>query len=754
MQFITRRQFSYLVAGLCLDAHGMHLASMQSQADAQDIQAPRYPLTGETKDGFAALMAYDPANDPDAPFFRSNVRQAQRIPAFAATQAHPSLSALPRLASLTGCYRSLGPRPDDRHRRQRYGNAPNDGVYVSRMIGPLDVIVGWSGTGIVPNPAITDVAHRNGALCLGLIFQPDKRVFDSSIFPARKVAAQYTRLASYFGYDGYFVNFESGTAAEHEQVLAFITMMREEARDIGEANFYVQFYDGSSDMDQLLPKLDDAAGHAHSEADSVMLDQGWSGYSMVRGCCSGRPRTPEQIRQYCEKNGLNPFLSAYFGFQLYPGPGYFGVAAPSVISPNGASSAFGSLQLYSYEDGFWTMRKALTANTAKPLPPSQAEDAFYDLERRFFSGQSGNPALNNKPSAEQARLYAEVAEGTRRYADYTPTADPATEQVTLPITYGVSNFTVERSVIGTFPFLTRFNTGAGQHFFLEGKQVSSRPWFNLGIQDLLPTWQWRMEPINGGFDREARNFAPLQVRYDAEVAFHGGSSLHIDGRLRAEEQIALYLYKTRLPIQGKDPYLHLVWRGNTDTVQHLALGLLFEDAPSHAVWLPLRDTSCCIITAAGAGWWRSRFKLGHYRSRTLAALVLGFFPQPGVAAETVFDLHLGEIYAGEKQGAVQLGAPTSFTATGSASQSVPGTLDIRFSWQAKEHDAWFDIFSVSPIFPQRCWLGRINGDHFYAEAVPYTPGTSLTFELVATSTQALLTSGPAARAKLSPAPKA
>jgi endo-beta-N-acetylglucosaminidase D len=732
----------------------MHLPARQSQADAQGGQAPRYPLNGETQDAFAALMAYEPAEDPDAPFFRSKVRQAQRIPAFAATQAHPSLSALPRLASLTGCYRSLGPRPDDRHRRKRYGDAPNDGVYVSRMIGPLDVIVGWSGTGLVPNPAITDVAHRNGALCLGLIFQPDKRVFDSSIVPARRVASQYARLASYFGYDGYFVNFESGTPAEHEQVLAFITMMREEARRLGEANFYVQFYDGSSDMDQLLPKVADAPGHAHSEADSVMLDQGWSGYSMVRGCCSGRPRTPEQVRQYCENNGLDPFRSAYFGFQLYPGPGYLGVAAPSVISPNGAGSAFGSLQIYSYEDGFWTMRKAATAKAAQPLPPSQTEDAFYDLERRFFSGQSGNPALTNKPSAEQARLYAKVAEGTRRYADYSPTTDPSIEQVTLPITYGVANFTVERSVIGSFPFLTRFNIGAGQHFFLEGKQVSSRPWFNLGIQDLLPTWQWRMEPINGLLDREARDFAPLRVRYDGEIAFHGGSSLHIDGCLREEEPIALYLYKTRLPIHSTETYLHLVWRGNADTVQHLALGLLFEDAPQHAVWLPLRDAYCCSTEAVQAGWLRSRFKLGQYRLRTLAALVLGFFPQPEVAAETAFDVHFGEIYVGEEQVIVQRGAPTGFTATGAASQSVPGTMDVRFSWQAREHDAWFDLFSVSPSTRQRCWLGRISGDHFYAEAVPYASGTTLTFELVATSKQALLIPGAAAKAKLPPSANA
>ena len=747
MQSITRRQFSSLVAGVCLNTYGTHLTALASQANTQTGQAPRFPLTGETQDGFAAFMAYDPAEDSDAPFFRSTVRQAQRIPAFAATQAHPSLSALPRLANLTGCYRSLGPQPDERHRRQRYGTPPKDGVYVSRMIGPFDVIVGWSGTGLVPNPALTDVAHRNGALCLGLIFQPDKRVFDSSSVPARKVAAQYARLASYFGYDGYFVNFESGTPTGHEQVRALITMMREEAHLLGNENFYVQFYDGSSDMDQLLRKPAEAQGQAHAEADSAMLDQGWSGYSMVRGCCSGAPRTPGQVHQYCENNGLDPFRSAYFGFQLYPGPGYLGVAAPSVIPPNGDGPASGSLQLYSYEDGFWTMRRAIV-KAAKPLPPLQEEDAFYDLERRFFSGQSGNPALTNKPNSEQARLYTEIGRGIRRYTDYSPTGDSSREQVSLPITYGVANFTVERSVICSFPFLTRFNTGAGQRFFLEGTLVSSRPWFNLGIQDLLPTWQWRMEPIDSSLDREAGEFAPLRVRYDDEIAFHGGSSLHIDGSLRANAPIALYLYKTRLPVQHKETHLHLVWRGKIDTGQHLALGLLFEDAPQHPVWLPLRDTSCCSTAAVQAGWMRSRFKLGQYRSRTLAAVLLGFFPQPEVAAETPFDVHVGEIYAGDEQSTVRPAVPTGFSATGGPSQTIPGTMDVRFRWQAREHDAWFDLFSVDPGTRRRNWLGRISGDHFYAEALPYTPGAPLTFELVATSHQALFTPSAAGSAKL------
>ncbi len=736
------------MAFLSSNSYAMHLGAWQSQANAPGGEPPRFPLTGETKDAFATFMAYEPSRDPDAPFFRSKMRQAQCIPPFAATQAQPSLSAAPQLASLTGCYRSLGPQLDDRHRRQRYGNAPADGVYVSRMIGPLDVIVGWSGTGIVPNPAMTDVAHRNGALCLGLIFQPDKRIFDSSVVPARKVAAQFARLASYFGYDGYFVNFESGTPAEHEQVLALITMMREEARRLGHSNFYVQFYDGSSDMEQLLPMRVDAGGHAHAQADSVMLDQGWSGYSMVRGCCSGEPQTPEHVRRYCEKNNLDPYRSAYFGFQLYPGPGYLGVAAPAVVSPNGNGSAFGSLQIYSYEDGFWTMRSAATAKDVQPLPPAQAEEAFYELERRFFSGQSGNPALTNEPSMQQARLYTDVAQGTRRYADYSPGADPSIEQVTLPITYGIANFIAERSVIGSFPFLTRFNTGAGRHFFLDGQQVNSRPWFNLGIQDLLPTWQWRMEPVDALLDRTERDFSPLRVRYDGDVAFHGGSSLHIEGSLRPDKPVAVYLYKTRLFVVAQETFLHIIWRGNSDTMQHLALGLIFEDAPQHIVWLRLRDTSSCTTSPLQNAWLRSNFKLGQFHSRTIAAIVLGFFPEPGVAVETNFDLHIGEIYAGAKEETAPLEAPRGFTATGAASQNIPGTMDVRFRWHAREHDAWFDLFCLEPVTRQRFWLGRISGDHFFAEGVPYTSKTLLTFELVATSRQALLTPCPATQFKL------
>lgn len=374
--------------------------------------------------------------------------RAGRIEPFAATQAHRKLSAKPQLATLTGCYHSLGTVEDKQlYKIQRYGVPPEGGVYVSRLISYHDIMVSWSGPGMIPNPAMTDAAHRNGALCLGTIFQPDHRVYDSSMISAQQVAAKLIDLAIYFGFDGYFMNFELGTPKGHQQILDLLALMHKEADRRGKRDFHVQFYDGSSDMTQLMP----LKGPSASFADSAMLDQGWSGYSLTHGCCSGEPVDPKTVFEYCTANSLDPYTAAYFGYQLYPGPGYFGLSAPQVIHPSDSAYAYGSLQIYSFDDGLHAMQQAMLRDTAVPASARGLEERYYELERRFFSGQSGNPALDNAPNNEQAILYSETADGKRRYTDYSADTSLKTDQVRLPVTYGVANFTIEHSVIGPSP---------------------------------------------------------------------------------------------------------------------------------------------------------------------------------------------------------------------------------------------------------------------------------------------------------------
>ncbi len=734
----TRRQFS-LLAGAALLRLRFARAVHAGERSSSDSLLPRFPLTARTSDPVAALLAYEPAQDPDAAYFRSFVLRQPTILPFAPTQAQPRLSAQPQLASLTGCYRSLGPKADDSYKTQRYGVSPQDGVFISRMVGCHDILINWSGPGMIPNPAMTDAAHRNGALCLGTIFQPDHRLYDASTAPRQIVAAKLVSLALYFGFDGYFVNFENGTAAQHQQVLDLIGLMRDEAKRLGKMDFYIQFYDGSSDMEQLLPVRDSGPANQPegSFANSAMLDQGWSGYTMTHGCCSGVPVSPAAVAQYCTAHGFKPDSSAFFGFQLYPGPGYLGLAAPSVIQPNGGF-AYGGLQIYSWDDGLYGLA-AFQAEVGAARPGSP-EEAFYSLERHFFSGQSGNPARDNAPTEAQAQIYATTAAGTRRYSEYTPGSTRSSDQIRLPITYGVANFITERSVIGAAPFVSHFNTGAGNAFFLAGERVSNTPWFNMGIQDILPTWQWWMEPKSGSFDRKAAYAAPLSISYDRDLAFEGGSSLRVQGQIPAKGGVALRLYKMKVVLEEDLSSLQLVWHGAASLRDNLEVGMIFEDAPETVAWIPLSKTGAGKHAHAGGGWTRSTLSLGSYRGRTLAALLIGF--STSGPDDMSIDVRLGEIYLGPSAGGARPSVPQGFVVEAHRRDERSGVVQARLRWTLDPEIAFYDLFAATKR-SQR-WLGRISADRYFVSgALPDGDG-SVIFHLVAVSRQTpLLRSKPA-----------
>ncbi len=709
---------------------------------------PRFPLTGPDHDAFAALMAYEPARDPDAAYFRSQTPRAARIVPFAATQAHPKLDPRPRVASLSTCYSTLAPQAGEKnYHQQRYGTPPEGGVYVSRFFTYHDILVQWSGTGQIPNPAMTDVAHRNGAYCLGTIFQPDHRVYDSSTVPARRVAAKFAELAAYFGFDGYFFNFESGTPEGNAQVRTLMGLMREEAAARGLADFQVQFYDGHTDMEGLFP-VHGSAGQSY--ATSTMLDQGWSAYGGPGHCCSGEPVEPADVYRYCTEHGFDPFADAYFGLQLYPGPGYLDAVAPEVIHPNDGAYAYGSLQLYSVEDGLQNQLRA-----DKPaLARGAVQAELYALERQFFSGKSENPAHDNRPDAAEARAYLPNKQRTNpktgaahKYHVYTDraAADPQpTDQTNLPITYGVANFVVEHSVIGTFPFVSRFNLGDGQGFYVAGEAVSDKPWFNLGIQDLLPTWQWWVEPMAGTRGRQdqpavtklATNFS---VEYDQATAYDGGASLHLGGTLEPGEAVQVRLYKTAFRVDpGADLRLHVVTTKG-DGPAAFQLGILFEDAAEVPEWFPLQGGGAMRQETLANGWLRSTLELKPLSGRTIATLLLGV--RGAETSATAIDLHVGELYAGAPAPRNSPPAPEGLSIEAHARNADGKTVDVRLRWKQGNRPALYDIFYLQPSAGQareKTWLGRIEGDAFYAASVPLDGSGGAQLALTATYTDAPL----------------
>jgi endo-beta-N-acetylglucosaminidase D len=714
MSALSRRHFLALSAA----ALACPPARAETPAVSAASLAPTYPLTGG--DAWEAFKAYDPAGNPDAPFYRSRVRRAPRIRAFAATQAHPGLDAAVPAATLVAAYLTLDGSDVDLNRTRAAVATPHR-VHIERAWQYQDIVVGWNSTGAVPNPALVDVAHRNGALCLGTLFQPDKRLFDGSDLPRAEVAGKLVALAAWFGFDGYFVNFESYTAEDARGVQDLIAEMHQAAARAGLADFHIQYYDGYTDPHSVWPGAPHADGRPRESgaprADSMMVDQGWSRYGLTHGCCSGLP-LPALPATGDPQSGYDP-LKIYYGLQLYPGPGYLGLAAPMVIPPNGHGKALGGLQIYSAEDGLRKMRRArldqLKASTtlsgaeAAELAalggPKPSRQAWYRLHDRFWSGQTGNPAQDNDPSPAQAELYG-PPEARKIYTDYEAPGAP-TDQLRLPMTYGVANFIAERSVIGAAPFVTHFNVGEGDRFFREGVAVGTDPWFSLGIQDILPTWNWWTRPLDGHRDADGL----LEVGYDFDDAWDGGSSLRLSGTLATATEVRLFKTQVKL---GHGDTLGLVGKGGKSG--RLTVGLVFQDAPEVTEWVAVK--------AAGplhAGWWRWHLDLGAYAGRTLAVLSLGVAPRTSTA--TPYDLRIGQLSLVAAP-ATSASTPQDFRVADRHMAPDGQSAELRMQWRFDPAVDHYDLLAVNGA--TRTWLGRVTGDAYHVAALQRPPGAATT----------------------------
>lgn len=671
---------------------------------------PVYPLTGFS-DAWAGFKTYDPAADPDARFFRSTVRRAKRIAPLAATAAHPGLSPEVRGGALVAAY--LGLDGEDDPNRTRYLSATPRFVHVERSWQYLDVVVGWNSTGLIPNPALTDAVHRNGGLCLGTLFQPDKRMFDGSDLTREDVARRLVKLAAYFGFDGYFVNFESFTETEAQAVHDLIEAMKQEAASQGIGDFYIQYYNGYTDIAAVWPGPPHADGRprgpSEPRADSMMLDQGWGNYGLTHGCCSGPALTTLPTK--ANDPAFPGIASVYYGMQLYPGPGYLGLMGPTVVTPNGGP-ANGSLQIYSSDDGLRKMRNArLDALRAKgELTPAEHAEvagfttlegrrtAWYDLHRHFWSGQSGNPAHDNIPTLDQLAIYGS-AQARKIYTDYEgPNARP-TDQMRLPVTYGVANFIAERSVIGALPFATAFNTGEGDRFWKDGVQLSDAGWFNLGAQDVLPTWAWWTRPLDStGADT-------VTVGYDYSRAFDGGTSLKITAQPGTRAAAEIRLFKTDLLIHA-DSEIGLVFSGNGK----LSLGLVFADATDKTVWLPV----------SGKGDWATwKHALSAFAGRRLVAMSLGF-ESPGAGS-----VNIGKLWLGSSHAAPPPAHPQGFAIEKAGISGDRQTAALRLSWHADPKVSHYDLISQHQDGTRR-WLGRISSDAYFVDRLERRAGETAT----------------------------
>ncbi|MFF8846566.1 endo-beta-N-acetylglucosaminidase [Streptomyces sp. NPDC015127] len=189
--------------------------------------------------------------------------------------------------------------------------------------------------------------------------------------------------------------------------------------------------------------------------------------------------------------------------------------------------------------------------TLRHLPSGRTPAQFHAADDRFWSGRSLDPSRPDTSDTWRAPALA----------------------------------VADRSTVTGLPFATTFNTGHGLRWYEAGTVVSDTAWNHLGLQDRMPSRQWVVRTDG----------ARPSVGFDFADAWHGGSSLRVEGALDAPA--TLDLYATRLPLAA-DTVVELTHRADAGEVTvELAVATAEPAGPGEPqpyTYLPLGT--------AGGGW--------------------------------------------------------------------------------------------------------------------------------------------------------
>ncbi|NED77903.1 endo-beta-N-acetylglucosaminidase, partial [Streptomyces sp. SID9944] len=381
-----------------------------------------------------SLKSWRAATDADLAFNAASVPLAARFtPTPANTTARTDQA---RVQSLV----SFGPTAGN----PSQGSATAD-YYALTHWAYLDELVFWggsSGEGLIlaPNAPIVDAAHRHGVPVLGNVFLPPA-AYGGQLQWTRDLvrrdaaghyplAAQLVAVAAAYGFDGWFVNAETGggDSTLGAAMLGFVKELRALAAARGQR---VTWYDamtvnGSVSWQGALNGQNQALFQA---ADAMFLDFRWSAGSLAssgqKAGQLGRERYELWAGVDVESNGSNTSVDW------------------DAIVPADAPHTT-SLGLYRPE---WTRNH---------LPAGHTPEDFHAADDRFWTGRSLDPARPDPTDRWRA---------------------PAVS-------------VADRSTVTALPFASVFNTGHGLRWHEDGQVASDTPWNHLGLQDRLPSRRW------------------------------------------------------------------------------------------------------------------------------------------------------------------------------------------------------------------------------------------------------------------------
>lgn len=479
------------------------------------------------------------------------------------------------------------------------GNALPDGKFDSEVFSMWSYVTHWGDwtapLGRVPG-AFLDVAHKNGvgvssvaSIPYGSITSAWKTAITSMSKLDAEQAADFMR---YYGVDGlgYNSEFSGLTKSVLGKLRTFHANLVKNSSD--NPVFENIWYDGTNDngiiaFDKGLgDHNDENFGDSDNIRTSLFLNYNWTSSLLASSVTKA------------EEMNRDPL-------DLYAGMNMQGAEGKNWTDLQNYNISIGLWGAHS-ENMFWESRGE------KGSDATVQQRTYMLRTERWFTGGTRNPVTC--PDVINSLSY--IADNY----DF----------------HGMAKFMTARSSLkwnlGEEPFITYFNLGNGKFFNWMGVRQHDREWYNVGVQDYLPTWRYWFATSLLGRNASDVPSTGLDAEFTWDDAYVGGSSLRIYGTASNEY---LHLFKTEYALQEGDVITvrYKLIKGSGD----INLVLTAKGAESVAI----NESDFAVMTASHEAdedvWVERTFKVeGDLIGKDLALVALHF------TNASDLDLYLGE----------------------------------------------------------------------------------------------------------------
>jgi len=485
---------------------------------------------------------------------------------------------------------------------------PKFNLYNFSHWAQIDVLNWFAGTADltvqIPARPWVDTAHKNGVKVIGSVFlgiaqwggsaDTVEKLLEQDAQGRFVLAHQLVAIADYYGFDGWLINQETDLTAVKDaqnqlvkgqkdpkrgaelatRMLAFMQYLTAIAPQGMEIHWYdsmladgrVRWQNALNEQNQQFLQQGQTAS-----ADAMFLNYWWNADMVQQTAAKALQLGRSRYEVYVGAD-LWPSRPAQRAFTQTQWLDWLFMPQAASVSSLQQSQAYGSIALFAPNVNFNFSGEPANPATGQPAYPALSHFAdnpqdhrrFYQTEQRLFAGDDGNSAVVDSVGWA-----------------------------------GLSKYLPAKSVISSLPFVSSFNTGQGQAWFVQGRKTGAA-WTDISLQDIAPSWQFA---VSGR--------AKVAIHYDFDQAWQGGSSLLIETSTAGDADIALYQTQLRLGVQSK---LHLVFQPVSAThpsdLQQVQLYLQFADGQRELISLN--------GTASGnSGWQQQRVALSQLAGREL-----------------------------------------------------------------------------------------------------------------------------------------